>query len=209
MSLQFKALEKWTFISAEKQMHDVPDCYKAFPNLRVIVDCTNINIQSAENFAQQSNTYSTYYGGTVVKVLVGTNKYGGLAFISDAAEGNITDRKLFLKSGIMNYLLAGEAVMCDKGFSIEADLNAIGVEILIPAFLGKRTEFTARELLLNKAISASRIHVERFIKMMKDFKIIRYQVPNTLLDIVSDIVRVCANLVNFNEPFLRWTHPQN
>ena len=180
MSLTFKSMEKWAFLSAEKQMEDVPDCYKPFPNLSVVVDCTN----------------------------VGTNKYGGLAFISDAAEGNISDRKLFLKSGIMNFLRAGEAVMSDKGFSIESDLNAIGVELLIPAFLGHRTEFTAKELLLNKAISTYRIHVGRFIKMLKDFKLIRYQVPNTLLDIVSDIIRVCANLVNFNEPFLRFTHPQ-
>jgi len=187
-------------------MENPPDCYKPFPNLRCVVDCAEFVIQVPENFEQQSNTWSSYKGKCTVKFLICSSVFGGFIFCSEGAEGSISDRKLFLKSGIMDYLNTGEAIMADKGFDIEADLNAIGVELIIPAFLGQREAFTIRELLLNKAVGASRIHVERLNKMVKDFRLIRYQIPMTLLDILSDMVQVCCNLVNFNDPFIRWTH---
>jgi len=206
MSFQFKTMESDMFVSASKQMENPPDCYKPFPNLRCVVDCTSFKIQAPDNLHQQSNTWSTYHSEHELKVLIATSVFGGCAFVSEAAEGSISDRKLFVTCGIMDYLNSGEAVMVDKGFDIEAELNAIGVEIIIPAFLGNRTEFTMRELIQNKAVGASRIHVERFNKMVKDFRLVRYAIPSTLIDIASDMIRVCCNLVNFENPFITWTH---
>jgi len=206
MSLAFKKIEKDIFVSVAKQAENPPDCYKPFPNLRVVLDCAEFYIQTPENLAQQSNTYSSYKCCCTVKVLFGTSVFGGLSYVSEAVEGSMTDRKLFLKCGIMDHLNPGEAVMCDKGFDIEADLESIGVELLIPAYLGRRECFTVRELLINKAIAGSRIHVEIFIKRVKDFRLIKYKILNSLLDIVPDMIRVCANLVNFGESHITWSH---
>ena len=104
----------------------------------------------------------------------------------------------------MDYLSPGDVIMSDRGFDIEGDLNEIEVDLLIPPTLGSRESFSPREILESKGIASSRIHVETFIGRMKFFKLIRHVVPNTMIDVVSDVVRVCANLVNFSDPFINW-----
>ncbi|XP_034238531.1 uncharacterized protein LOC117643646 [Thrips palmi] len=205
LSEVFKSMEDAIFVSVPAQEKNKPDCYAPFPNLRCVVDSTDIKIQKPSNMDQQSHSFSKYKAHNIVKFLFATSLYGGLSFASEGMEGVITDRQLFLKSGIMKYLKPGEAVMCDRGFDMEEDLNDIGVDILIPAFLGDhRTTFTEREILLSKCVAGARIHVETFIGRVKFFKLIRNVVPNTMIDILSDVVRVCANLVNFEEPFINW-----
>ena len=207
MAIQFKRMEKAIFPSVRNQSKNPPDCYKPFSNLRCVVDCTEFKVQHSDNMEQENNTHSEYKGACTHKVQVATSVYGGLCHISEAAEGNISDRKLLMVSGPLDYVKAEEAIMTDKGFDVESILNRHGIELLIPQFLGQRDQFTAREVLQNKAISTARVHVERFIKMMRDFRIIRHQVPNTMADILPDIIRVCANLVMFSDPFIRWHHP--
>lgn len=205
LSEVFKSMEEAVFVTVSAQEKNKPDCYEPFPNLRCVIDSTDIKIQKPTNMDQQSHTFSKYKAHNIVKFLIATSLYGGLSFISEGMEGVISDRQLFLKSGIIKHLNTGEALMCDRGFDMEEDPNDIGVDILVPAHLGKtRKTFTEREILLSKSTAASRIHVETFIGRLKFFKLIRHIVPNTMIDVLSDIVRVCANLVNFEEPFIRW-----
>lgn len=204
LSIKFKSMENAIFVSAAAQQENAPDCYKPFPNLRCVVDTTDIKIQKPDNMEQQSNTFSKYKSGNIHKFVVATSLYGGLSFISEGIEGNASDRKLFLQCGIMDHLQPGDAVMTDRGFDIEADLNEIEVDFLVPPFLGERETFTAREVILGKAIASSRIHVETFIGRLKFFKLVRNVMPNTMSDILSDVVRVCANLINFSDPFIKW-----
>ncbi|KAE8742064.1 hypothetical protein FOCC_FOCC012391 [Frankliniella occidentalis] len=119
-------------------------------------------------------------------------------------EGSISDRQLFLKSGVMEFLTPGDAVMCDRGFDIEADLNEIEVDFICPPFLANRDAFTPREILIAKSIATSRIHVETLIGRIKFFKLVRGVLPNTMLDVASDVFRVAANLVNLSPPFIVW-----
>ncbi|KAE8738530.1 hypothetical protein FOCC_FOCC015984 [Frankliniella occidentalis] len=173
LSLDFKTLQKSIFVSANNQSKNPPDCYAPFPNVRCVIDCTEFKVQIPDNLEQASNMFSAYKGGETVKVLVATSVYGGLCFVSEAADGSISDRQLLLKSGLLDFLKPGDAIMADKGFDIEADLNERGIDLLIPSFLGNRKQFTQRELMLNKAIATARVHVERFIKYVKDFRLVR------------------------------------
>ncbi|KAE8752258.1 hypothetical protein FOCC_FOCC001051 [Frankliniella occidentalis] len=193
----FEDSYSWTdaqfqYLTVESQEENQPDCFKPFPNLRCVVDSTTICIQKPSDMAQQSNTWSTYKASNVIKFQIAISKYGGLSYISEGMEGSISDRKSILKSGILEYLNPGEALMCDRGYDIEADLNEIEVDLLIPPFLGDRKSFTEREILLAKAIATSRIHVETFIGRMKFFKLIRQVLPNNLIDVSSDIVRILS-----------------
>lgn len=134
-------------------------------------------MQKPTDMQQQTNTWSSYKHANIHKFLVATSLYGGLSFISEGTEGNASDRHIFLKSGIMEHLAPGDAIMSDRGFDIETDLNEIDVDLLIPPYLVSRENFTAGEALLAKAIAASRIHAETFIGRMKFFKLIRNVVP--------------------------------
>ena len=204
MAIKFQSMEEAIFLSAKAQEDNKPDCYEPFPDLRCVFDTTDFKVQKPKYMEQQSNTYSTYKQPNVVRFLIAISLYGGLAFISEGTEGNMSDRQLFLRSGIMDHLCTGDALMCDRGFDIEADLNEVQVDLLIPPFLGGRGSFTPREVLLGKAIASSRIHVETFIGRVKFFKLLRNVMPNTMIDVVSDTVKVAANLLNLNDPFIVW-----
>ncbi|KAE8744947.1 hypothetical protein FOCC_FOCC008359 [Frankliniella occidentalis] len=205
MSIQFSRLDDHIFVSAEVQNINKPKCFSPFPNLRVIIDATEMKIQRPRNLQQQGNTYSNYKAANTMKFLIGISCYGGLSFISEGFEGSISDRKLLLKSGILQFLIQGDSVMADRGFDAEDILNDRGVDLIIPAFLGTRSEFTARELLGSKIIASARIHVETFIGRVKQFKLLRCTIPNNqMLPYYSDIVKVCAHLVNFNAPFINF-----
>lgn len=204
----FRSMQHAIFVSAAAQAKNKSDCFEPFPNLRVIVDTTDIKINKPSNMEQQSNTFSSYKASNVLKVLVGISVYGGLSFIGPCFEGNLSDRQVFLRSGIMDFLNEGEAVMCDRGFDVEEDLNEKGVDILIPAFLGDREQFTEREILVSKAIAGARIHVETFIGRMKFYKLIRHLISYHMIDMADNIVTVIANLVNFDDPFICWNAVQ-
>ncbi|KAE8745463.1 hypothetical protein FOCC_FOCC007843 [Frankliniella occidentalis] len=209
MSLQFKKLDDLMLTSAAAQNPLKPRCYEKFPNLRVIIDSTHFKIQQPKHFQQQNNTYSSYKAANTIKFLVVISCFGGLSFLSEGYEGSISDRQLLIQSGLMDRLQPEDAMMADRGFDCEDLCDEREVNLLIPAFLDQRTHFTARELILNRAIAVSRIHVETFIGLIKQFRLIRYIIPNSMLPIASDLVRVCAYLVNFQQPFIKDDNPED
>lgn len=209
MSLKFETLEECMFVSSKAQNGLRPRCFEKFENLVAIIDTTHYAIQRPYNFQQQTNTFSDYKSTNTMKVLIAISCFGGLSFISEGYEGSMSARKLLEECGFLNHLSVGDALMADRGFDIEDLCDDIGVDLLIPAFLGDRNNFTARELIMNRAIAESRIHVERFIGKMSEYRLIRFRLPNLLLPVASDIVKVCAFLVNFQRPFIKWDDDNN
>jgi hypothetical protein len=65
--------------------------------------------------------------------------------------------------------------MTDKGFEIEEDCeDLLGVSLIRPPFLQKRTELTKSEAVENETIASARVHVERVIKRMKTYTILKH-----------------------------------
>ncbi|KAE8740952.1 hypothetical protein FOCC_FOCC013526 [Frankliniella occidentalis] len=203
MSLQFKLLESSMFPTADAQNSLKPKCYEKFPKLRGIIDSTEFKIQRPKHMQQQSNTYSAYKGANTLKALVCLSCHGGLSYISEGYEGSIYDRKLLIESGLLEKMLPEEALMADRGFDAEDLFDERDLELIMPAFLGNRENFTARELIRNRAIAVSRIHVETFIGMIKQFRLVRYVIPNSMLAYASDLIKVCAFLANFQLPYIK------
>ncbi|KAK3929612.1 25-hydroxyvitamin D-1 alpha hydroxylase, mitochondrial [Frankliniella fusca] len=200
---EFKKLEEVMSVSGPAQNGLRPPCFQHFPNLRVVIDCTEFRIQRPKNLQQQRNSYSDYKGASTIKFLIGISCMGGLSYISEGYEGGISDRSLIEKSGFLDLLDSGDAIMADKGFDIEDKCDERGLELLIPSFRRGRDYFTARELMWSRVIAESRVHVETFIGKVKDYRFIRYVIPNSMLSLASDIVKVCAMMVNFQYPFIR------
>ena len=53
--------------------------------------------------------------------------------------------------------------MADRGFTIQDQLNAVGVDLNIPSFLSGRPQLSASEVQHTRHIASVRIHVERAI----------------------------------------------
>ena len=61
-------------------------------------------------------------------------------------------------------------------------------------------QMLSKEVKETSRIAVFRIYVEKAIKRMKEFRIIKNELPVLLLPVIDDIVTVCASLVKVLDP---------
>ena len=64
---------------------------------------------------------------------------------------------------------------------MKSDLKKLKVDLNISSFLGGRAQLTATKVKGSQTIRSVRIHEERAIQRVKKFKVIRKEIPLTLL----------------------------
>ena len=151
------------------------------------------------DYGRQGNFYSSYKHHCTMKCLIAVLPSGGACFISDLYEGSADDVKMFSECGIIRHINPGDAVMVDKGFTVQELLLAKQATVFIPPFLGNRSKFSKEEVVLLKRIAKARIHVERFNERLKKFRLLDRIIPLNLAPIASQMVYVACCLVNFQD----------
>ncbi|KAM7282131.1 uncharacterized protein ISCGN_002281 [Ixodes scapularis] len=150
----------------------MPECFiEAYPSTRVILDCTEIFIETPSDFRVQSDTYSSYKCHNTAKGLLGITPNGFVSFVSDLAPGRVSDKALTACSGLCNLLEPGDSVMADRGFLITEEVEAAGANLNIPPFLGGRLQLSLEDEAKTRAIAKVRIHVERESLMKLNMKV--------------------------------------
>lgn len=154
-----------------------PKSFRGFKNVRCSVDCTEFFVQMPRNFSRQGNLYSNYKHHHTFKCLIAVAPNGTAVFVSNLYEGAVSDRDIFEKCGILNHLNPGDLILVDRGFTVEDLLMSRQVHMNIPPFLKGRDKLTPQEELLTRKIAKARIHVERFNKRLKKFRLVSGIMP--------------------------------
>ena len=175
---------------------------KLYPTTRVILDCTEIFVQTPSSLLLQSQLYSSYKSNTTLKGLVGIAPHGAITFVSSLYTGAISDKEITRCSGILELLEPNDSVMADKGFDIEDMLRVKGVGLNLPPYLQNRGQFSARQVHETKTIAKLRIHVERAIRRIKEFHIFDSDIPLSTLGSINQIYTVACLLTNFQGPLI-------
>ncbi|KAL1249457.1 hypothetical protein QQF64_020462 [Cirrhinus molitorella] len=77
----------------------MPPCFKkTFPKRRVVLDCTEIHIQTASSKVLNTVTYSHYKGTTTLKSLIGITPFGTVSFVSSLYTGCIFYKEITKES---------------------------------------------------------------------------------------------------------------
>ena len=182
-----------------KNLSNLPESFKKFPNCRIIIDCTDVRMETPKQMNYQNQTYSSYRGMNSFKVLIGVAPNGVITYVSELCPGSVSDRVIVGHCGLLDSLESGDLIIADKGFLIH-DMLPQGVSLNIPPFLyGK---FSRSEAEATKDIARCRIHVERAIARIKKFKIL-HCVPHSLRCYMDIIVQVIATLVNLQPPLIK------
>ena len=181
----------------------MPSSFKArYPAVRVILDCTELKVQSPSSLVLNSQLYSHYKGTTTFKSLVGIAPSGVVTFVSSLYTGCISDKHITLVSEILDLLESGDQVMADKGFLIQDLLEKKGCSLVIPHFLKQKGQFSKVEIEENEKIANLRVHVERAIRRFKEFHIFDAAIPLNLAGSINQMWAVCCLLTNFQGPLL-------
>ncbi|XP_042149189.1 uncharacterized protein LOC121837601 [Ixodes scapularis] len=179
-----------------------PRCFRDFPDTRLVIDGTEIRIQTPSSMDAQRQTFSPYKHGNTMKVLVGATPNGYVSFVSKAWGGSVSDRDMVLECGLFALLEPGDAVMMDKGFKV-FDLLPAGVKAYMPSF-NKPSEGQMSKMNVTKTrkIASARVHIERVIRRIKEYHILDDGYPVNMADIGDAVFQSCAFLSNFKHPLI-------
>ena len=125
----------------------MPNVFKAnYPNTRVIIDCTEIAVESSSSLLLKSKFYSSYKSRTTLKCLAGISPSGATSFISTLHAALISDKPVTQVSDFLDLLEDGDQIMADKGFLIDDLLAEKNCSLVIPTFLAQKGQFTELSL---------------------------------------------------------------
>ena len=136
---------------------------RQFRRTRFIVDCTEVFIQQPTSLLARAQTYSNYKGHNTIKLFIACTPTGGVAFVSKAWGGRISDIELIRRSGFYDIIEPGDNVLADRGFRIAEDLAAKQGTLSVPSFTRGKKQLPGRCVERSAEISRIRIHVERTI----------------------------------------------
>ncbi|XP_063634357.1 uncharacterized protein LOC134805000 [Cydia splendana] len=177
----------------------MPDCFHPnYSNTRVIIDCTEFQIEVPSTVDNRVWCYSHYKKGFTAKVLIGITPGGFISFKSKVAGGRKSDSQITVESGLVDLLENGDIVLADKGFpQIKKFLDESGKEIglVMPPFLKNNMNFSRDETDATYSIARVRIHVERIMQRLRLYQILN-KIPQNLFCHIDDILHICCVLVN-------------
>ncbi len=203
LSQQLRFLPIWP---TRKFVDDnMPECFKrTFPETRVIIDCTEIYIETPSSCRSQSATFSSYKNNNTAKGLLGISPCGFPSFVSHLYAGRTSDKKLTKDCGILSLLEPGDQLMADRGFDIEDDMPE-GVTLNIPAFMDKKEQLDKEDEIMTRKIASVRVHVERAISRIKNFRILHQTFSLKSAQQLDEIWTICSYISLFMPPLINET----
>lgn len=193
----------WIIMWPERHIakRNLPSMFrKYYPRCCVIIDCAEVFIETPSSLDVASMCWSNYKHHSTVKYLVGITPNGAVSYLSNACGGRASDQFIVQDSNFLKYLQPGDQVMADRGFKIHDLLAFYQCYLTIPPSKHTNLQMSKDDVQKTSEIANMRIYVEQTIKRMKDFRIIKHELPISLLPLVDDILIVCASMKNLLPP---------
>ena len=131
ISHELQGIIVWS--SRENARKHLPDSFrKYYPKCRVIIDCTELFIETPSSLELAAMCWSQYKHHYTIKFLVGITPNGAISFLSKCYGGRATDNFITEDCGIAKKLLPGDQVMADRGFKIREHLAYHQCTLTIP-----------------------------------------------------------------------------
>jgi hypothetical protein len=169
-------------------------------------DAFEIPMESLDNKAEMSRTFSHYKNRNTLKALVAIGKDLECFWVSKLYGANGCSDSLLVKDGkdiFDRHLhvttdMVAHTTLADKGFqSVPLD-NGDTLNFQTPAFL-QHGRFSKSEVISSFDISRKRIHIERFIARLKAYRMLQH-VSITSLPYISQVLHVICFIQLFKGP---------
>lgn len=173
-----------------------PDRYVHLPDLVSIIDCSEIFIETPKNLQLQFSTWSDYKHHNTLKYLISVAPNSAITFLSSLYSGRISDKALTNDCGYLDLLEPHDQIMADKGFPIYEECAARLVSVHIPPGKRGNIQMQPSHIVKTKRIANLRILVEQVIRRMKTFRLLKYEMPISIIYLSDPILRVVGGLCN-------------
>lgn len=172
----------------------MPQDFKTkYLSTRVILDCTELHCEMPSSLLLNSELLSYYKNHTTVKALLGISPKGFFTFIGQVYTGSISDKEMVGRSGILNLPFSeGDSVMADKALPLRIS-SLLESLCIFRLFLGMSDQTSAEDVVATQEIASFRIHNERAINKVKNFKIFDAVIPLIQLGVLNQKWCVCVS----------------
>jgi hypothetical protein len=143
------------------------------------------------------NTYS-FLG------LIGITPNGIVSFISTLYGGATSDKAILNMDGpetLIELLQDGDHIMSDRGFSLDAKHTHL--TLIHPPFLDRQRQLTSQQVIQTRIIARHRIHVERCMGRIKNFKLLNGVIPLKSIYLLNYWFYICSFFTVFDEPLVK------
>ena len=122
----------------EQLWQTMPMCFQyAFgKKVTVVIDSFEAFVERPSNLLARAQTFSTYKHHNTIKVLIGITPQGNISFVSEAWGGRTSDKYLTENCGcgFLEFLVPGDMVMADRGFTISDSVGLKQAKLTIPIY---------------------------------------------------------------------------
>ncbi|XP_068720849.1 uncharacterized protein [Montipora capricornis] len=168
----------------------------------VYLDCTKIFKETPSQIIQQSCTWSEYKGHNTGKGLIAISPLLLPVFVSEIFPGSRSDKDILRDSGILSLAQEGDRWPADKGVIVQHILDNYGVIVETPEKLSGQKQFTSEQDIHNRKNGQARVHVERAIRRVKVFRILKGNLPIRYVHHISKLSKVRCGLTAFLPPLV-------
>lgn len=153
---------------------------KSFRKVETIGDCLEIEIQKPTSAFAQALKWSSYKSANTIKYFVSITPNGIYNFCSKGYGGRTTDEMITSNCGYLNVVRPHTEVMVDRGFKkIEPMVLSRKATLVRPPSVSASQKLSKKDFLSARKIAGLRIHVEREIRRIREFK---FLAPHAVLN---------------------------
>ena len=107
---------------------------KFFRQCCVIIDCTEVFIERPSNLLARAQVWSNYKHHSTIKFLIGITPQGTISYVSQCAGGRMSDKQIVESSDLIKYLIPGDIILADRGFTCDEYAQMSLAEVKTPPF---------------------------------------------------------------------------
>ena len=180
-----------------------PKRFNSLPDIRSIVDASEIFIETPKNPKLQCSTYSSYKHHNTAKFLIACAPNSCITYISPVYGGRATDKEITMKSGFLDMHEPYDMILADKGFNIANECAARRLTLYVPPGKRGQAQMSALSVKKTKLVANLRILIEQVIRRLKIFRILSGEVPLTVVPHLHKVLTVCAAISNMRGPIYK------
>ena len=173
-----------------------------FHKVQCINDTFEIEVEKSQKAVDQAATYSQYKHRNTVKYLVGAAPQGYIMFISPGYGGRVQDKDIVESFGFLSVAPKNCSVLADRGFKC---MGNRGIYFIVPPSKPRGRIISLAEITMTKQVASLRVHIERVIKRLRDFRLLQQRCNKDILKSLDHVVIVAGALVNLDNPIFKCT----
>jgi len=102
---------------------------------------------------------------------------------------------------LIELLEDGDQVMSDRGFQLDSKFTHLS--LIHPPFLERQAQLSFQKVLETRIIARHRIHVERCMGRIKNYKLLNGVIPIKSIHLLDYWFYICAFFTIFDEPLVK------